>query len=152
MDKKFNIRVYGILINNQNEVLLSDELIGNMRVTKFPGGGLEFGEGTIECLKREFLEETGNQIKVLQHFYTTDYFQVSAFNPQHQIMSVYYLVTPLNDFNIETTNTIFDFKNNSGYEQKFRWLPLYQCNQDSLTLPIDKVVAGMLAKINGTLL
>ena len=53
---KFNIRVYGILINEQDQVLITDELIKGHKITKFPGGGLEFGEGTIDCIKREFIE------------------------------------------------------------------------------------------------
>ncbi|MFN5439619.1 MAG: NUDIX hydrolase, partial [Bacteroidota bacterium] len=41
----FNIRVYGILISDDNQVLVSDEFIRGNYYTKFPGGGLEFGEG-----------------------------------------------------------------------------------------------------------
>ena len=40
--KRFNIRVYGILINDRNELLVSDELIKGLQFTKFPGGGLEW--------------------------------------------------------------------------------------------------------------
>ena len=57
MEKKINIRVYGILINSQKEVLLSDEKYRDVEFTKFPGGGLEWGEGTKETLIREFQEE-----------------------------------------------------------------------------------------------
>ena len=52
---RFNIRVYGLLINEQKQVLVSDELIRGSYITKFPGGGLEFGEGTRNCLQREFM-------------------------------------------------------------------------------------------------
>ena len=55
--KQFNLRVYGILINDQKQVLVSDEYIRGKHYTKFPGGGLEFGEGTRDCLAREFMEE-----------------------------------------------------------------------------------------------
>jgi hypothetical protein len=48
----FTIRVYGLLIHN-GFMLVSDELIRGHRITKFPGGGLEFGEGTKDCLIRE---------------------------------------------------------------------------------------------------
>src|SRR5512133_2855883 len=88
--QKFNIRVYGILINEQKEVLVSDEFIRGNYYTKFPGGGLEFGEGTRDCLKREFLEEMNLNVEVGEHLYTTDYFQMSAFHPDHQIISIYY--------------------------------------------------------------
>jgi len=37
---KFNLRVYGILINEKKQVLVSDEYIRGNYYTKFPGGGL----------------------------------------------------------------------------------------------------------------
>ena len=80
---RFNLRVYGLLINEQQQVLVSDELIRGNYITKFPGGGLEFGEGTRNCLQREFREELNLQVETGEHFYTTDYFQQSAFNPAH---------------------------------------------------------------------
>ena len=47
----FNVRVYGILIDSNKRLLVSDEFIRGNYFTKFPGGGLEFGEGTRDCLK-----------------------------------------------------------------------------------------------------
>ena len=91
----FNVRVYGILINDQRQVLVSDEFIRGEYYTKFPGGGLEFGEGTRDCLKREFKEEMDLEVEVGEHIYTTDYFQLSAFNPSHQIISIYYFANAL---------------------------------------------------------
>src|SRR3982750_4950693 len=93
----FNVRVYGILINDQNELLVSDEYIRGGYYTKFPGGGLEFGEGTRECLRREFKEEMELNVEVGEHLYTTDFFQISAFNPKFQIVSIYYYVTALEE-------------------------------------------------------
>ena len=92
---RFNIRVYGILINENRQVLVSDEFIRGNYYTKFPGGGLEFGEGTRDCLKREFKEEMDLEVEVGDHIYTTDYFQMSAFNPDHQIISIYYYAKAL---------------------------------------------------------
>lgn len=63
----FNIRVYGILLDENNRLLVSDEFIRGNYFTKLPGGGLEFGEGTRECLKREFMEETGLEVEVGDH-------------------------------------------------------------------------------------
>ncbi|MEI8060472.1 MAG: NUDIX domain-containing protein, partial [Ferruginibacter sp.] len=71
----FTIRVYGILINEKKQVLVSDELIRGMYITKFPGGGLELGEGTRDCLKREFMEEMGLTVEIGNHIYTTDFYQ-----------------------------------------------------------------------------
>lgn len=72
---RFNIRVYGILINPNDEVLLIHERMGDFEFTKFPGGGMEFGEGTRDCLKREFMEEAQLDVEIVEHIYTTDFYQ-----------------------------------------------------------------------------
>src|ERR1700710_433096 len=94
------IRVYGILINENKQVLVSDEYIRGDYIIKFPGGGLEFGEGTRDCLKREFKEEMDLEVKVTDHLYTTDFFQMSAFNPEHQIISIYYFAEALEEIKV----------------------------------------------------
>lgn len=145
---KFIIRVYGILINEKKQVLVSDELIKGHKITKFPGGGLELGEGTIDCIKREFVEETNNQIEVIEHFYTTDYMQVSAYSSEHQIISIYYLVKPVSTFEIKTTEKVFDFVGGKQHEQTFRWINLKSISENDFTLAIDKIVGGMLMSLN----
>ena len=105
----FNVRVYGILINEKKQVLVSDEYIRGQYYTKFCGGGLEFGEGTRDCLKREFLEEMNLNIEVTRHLYTTDFFQKSAFHPQQQIISIYYLVNALEPISVPLRSQPFDF-------------------------------------------
>jgi 8-oxo-dGTP diphosphatase len=77
--KSLNVRVYGILIH-ENKLLVSDEYIKGMKITKLPGGGLEFGEGTHDCLKREFKEELDLDVEIESHFYTTDFFVVEQIN------------------------------------------------------------------------
>ena len=144
--KHFNVRVYGILVNEKEQVLICDEMIKGNPISKFPGGGLEFGEGTIDCIKREFIEETGYPVEVLDHFYTTDFYQLSAYNPAHQILSIYYLVKPAGDFEIKTTEKIFDFSKGNKYDQTFRWIDLKKISENDLTLPIDKIVGKMLRK------
>ena len=144
MISKFNIRVYGILINEKNQVLVCDEMIKGTEITKFPGGGLKFGEGTIDCLKREFIEETNNEIEIVSHFYTTDYFQISAYNPSHQIISIYYIVKPTSNFEITTKQIPFDFDERKDNAQIFRWLNLTSISENDFTLPIDKHIGKML--------
>ncbi|PSR05515.1 MAG: NUDIX hydrolase [Bacteroidetes bacterium SW_11_45_7] len=90
-DRRFNIRVYGLLIYNE-QILLADEIIQGNEITKFPGGGLRWGEGPVDGLKREWQEETGLHIEVEQHFYTTEFFQLSAFDSRDQVISIYYRV------------------------------------------------------------
>lgn len=58
MSCSFTLRAYGLLLD-QGRVLVSDELIRGQRITKFPGGGLEYGEGLKDCLVREVREELG---------------------------------------------------------------------------------------------
>lgn len=148
---RFNIRVYGILINDQKQVLVSDEFIRGNYYTKFPGGGLEYGEGTRDCLRREFLEEMNLKVEVGEHIYTTDYFQVSAFNPDHQIISIYYAVNPLEEINVRLSKTAFDFDEqqmNTYHQQheteSFRLIDWESFSEESVTLPIDKIVATIM--------
>lgn len=149
----FNLRVYGILINDQQQVLVSDELIRGNYITKFPGGGLEFGEGTRDCLKREFLEEMNLQVEIENHIYTTDFFQLSAFNPEHQIISIYYSVKALEPIKVPIRLKPFDFDENQMkvYEanretETFRFIDWPDFSAESLTLPIDKIVASLLKR------
>jgi len=149
----FNIRVYGILINNNNQVLVSDEFIRGKYYTKFPGGGLELGEGTRDCLKREFKEEMNLLVDVGEHIYTTDYYQISAFNPDHQIISIYYFVNALEPITAPLRIKEFDFDENQLkiYEEvneieTFRFIDWHSFSADSVTLPIDKIVADIVKK------
>lgn len=149
----FNLRVYGILINDQQQVLVSDELIRGNYITKFPGGGLEFGEGTRDCLKREFLEEMNLQVEIENHIYTTDFFQLSAFNPEHQIISIYYSVKALEPIKAPIRSKPFDFdeKQMKVYEanretETFRFIDWPDFSAESVTLPIDKIVASLLKR------
>jgi 8-oxo-dGTP diphosphatase len=148
---RFNLRVYGILINEKKQVLVSDEFIRGMYITKFPGGGLEYGEGTRDCLKREFIEEMNLPVSINEHLYTTDFFQVSAFNPEHQIISIYYYVTPLEPIRVPLRDKVFDFdaQQLAAYEQTgetetFRFIDWENFSEESVTLPIDKIVAGLV--------
>ena len=149
--QRFNIRVYGILINEKKQVLVSDEFIRGNYYTKFPGGGLEFGEGTRDCLRREFLEEMNLKVEVGEHLYTTDYFQMSAFNPDHQIISIYYMVSPLEQITVRLSTTAFDFDehqmaayNLHNETESFRFIDWYDLTENSVTLPIDKIVVRMV--------
>jgi 8-oxo-dGTP pyrophosphatase MutT (NUDIX family) len=145
--KTFNVRVYGLLFNEKKEVLVTDEFINGVKITKFPGGGLEFGEGTIECVIREFMEELGWKVEVINHFYTTDFFQISAFNENKQIISIYYslkLIDKSKELPIRFTETKFDFNEGIKDDQVFRWLSINADLTDDLTFPIDKRVGEML--------
>ena len=149
----FNVRVYGILINEKNQILVADEIVRGTWLTKFPGGGLEFGEGTRDCLKREFREELNIDVTITDHIYTTDFFQRSAFRPEHQIISIYYGVEANEPIKVPLRNKPFDFdeKQMKIYEDKgetetFRFIDWDDFSAETVTLPIDKVVAQILKK------
>jgi len=146
--KRFNIRVYGILINDKNEVLVTDEIRSGYKMTKFPGGGLEHGEGTIDCIKRECFEELNLEIEVKAHFYTTDYFQASAFNTNDQLISIYYLIAPAKEHNFDVKQNQFEFAEEIEGAQIFRWLSLKTITENDFTFPVDRRVANMLKNYN----
>ena len=146
-----SLRVYGILINERRQILLSDEFIRGKYYTKFPGGGLEWGEGTRDCLKREFREEMDLGVDVGAHIYTTDFFQQSAFNPADQIISIYYYVRPLEQIRFPLTDKEYDFTETQlqAYKEKsaietFRFVDLKTFSAENVSLPIDKIVAEMI--------
>jgi 8-oxo-dGTP diphosphatase len=145
---RFNVRVYGILINEHDQVLVADELIKGTETTKFPGGGLELGEGLREGLAREFMEECKVNVHVTDHFYTTDFFVPSAFDPDSQIISVYYLCTCRDWQQIKVSTKKFDYTSIDGKDaESFRWVALADLHHEtSVLLPIDQVVLKMLIK------
>ena len=141
---RFTIRVYGILLDENKRILVSDEFIRGDYFTKFPGGGMEIGEGTRDCLKREFKEETGLDVTVGDHMYTTDYFQPSAFNPNDQIISIYYFVHAEGLNNLQVKTTVFDFElhqiaDPKGQSEVLRWIEWKDLDEDAVSLPIDKI-------------
>jgi len=151
-----SVRVYGILLNEEGQVLVSDEFIRGDYFTKFPGGGLEFGEGTRDCLKREFMEEMNLNVHVGEHIYTTDFFQMSAFNPEHQILSIYYYAHAQEPITAPLRKKPFDFDEREmevyrqrGETETFRFIEWELFCPETVTLPIDKVVAGIVRASKG---
>lgn len=139
----FNLRIYGLLINELNQVLISDECRNGFAFTKFPGGGLEFGEGFKAALKREFEEELNLKIEVGDLFYFNDFYQVSAFNPSEQLISFYYFVETENWKSIITDQHEVPL---TADGEKHRWISFYNLDADDFTFPIDKIVAKRLSE------
>ncbi|MGN0002627.1 MAG: NUDIX domain-containing protein [Sphingobacterium composti] len=143
----FNVRVYGILMTETNEVLITDESTQSVSFTKFPGGGLEYGEGLIDALKREFIEECNLKVEVTRHIYTTDFYEKSSFN-NSQIISVYYEVKALEDLNIELKKSPFDFDKNLVADklEVFRLVNLEKLKEEDLTFKTDKKALEIFKK------
>ncbi|SEA67688.1 NUDIX domain-containing protein [Pedobacter hartonius] len=140
----FNVRVYGLLINSANQLLVSDEQSGGRSFSKFPGGGVEYGEGLIDALKREFMEECEAEIDVISHFYTTDFFEKSSFNDS-QIISIYYLVREAGPLKLKYKTRVFDFDPDTV--QSFRWIGLDELSEDDVTFRTDKTAVSLLLSL-----
>jgi ADP-ribose pyrophosphatase YjhB (NUDIX family) len=144
VDKRFVIRVYAVLINDLNQVLLSDEYVRNSYLTKFPGGGLEWGEGPADCLKREALEEFGQSIEIIGHFYTNDFFEKSMFYEESQLFSIYYLAQFNEPIKFKISTKPFDFTGTVHGSQSFRWTGIHDLELEELTFQVDRKVAQLL--------
>jgi 8-oxo-dGTP diphosphatase len=144
MPNRFNIRVYGFLIDD-GAVLVTDEFRLGINMTKFPGGGLQFGEGAADCLKREFMEELNTPIEIISHFYTTDFFQPTTLLPSDmQLLNIYYVVKAVKPYRFKTTGIKNDFLPVDG-AQCFRWVKIDELKAEDFTFPIDQYIVGKLA-------
>lgn len=139
----FNVRVYGILFDKDNRLLISDEFEHDKKFTKLPGGGLEFGEGLVDALKREFLEECALPVEIIRHFYTTDFFVKSIFNDS-QVISVYYLIKALEAPAFKTSLIPFDFAGDETAMQSFRWVSLAELEPANMTFETEQYVINLL--------
>lgn len=133
----FNVRIYGLLVH-ENRLLIIREPFAGMIIDKFPGGGLEFGEGTRDCLKREFKEELNLEIEVLEHIYTQDFFLASRFDEKEQILMIYYKVTAKDIAQLEILDSDI---------QALIWKDLNEVTTKNLSLPTDKLVLEMVLGI-----
>lgn len=140
----FNIRVYALIINSNKEILLADEERFGERMTKFPGGGLQAGEGIHDCLMREALEEFRQPIVIDHHFYTTDFFQRALFHDNQQLISIYYLAHFREKEKFRLAKQRFDFQSREGEIISFRYRTLSELKPEELSFPIDKHVVGLL--------
>ena len=140
---RFVVRVYGIAIRNRH-ILLCDEYWFGTEMTKFPGGGLEFGEGTIDCLRRECMEEFGQEVEVGAHLYTTDFYQPTRFLKDKQLISIYYRIILPNPDVIPVSDQRQPFPDWKEGSMAFRWCPLDRLDEGGLIFPIDRHVLSML--------
>lgn len=125
---RFNLRVYALCIKDNKVLSLFEHYAGD-KLIKFPGGGLEFGEGLTDCLHREFREELNVSIKVLEHFYTQDGFVKSRFRDNEQLVTVYYLVRIVD---------LPDLKILEDGIDNIKWIPID--GPSPYNLPVDQIV------------
>jgi 8-oxo-dGTP pyrophosphatase MutT (NUDIX family) len=142
--KHFNLRVYALIENDKGNILLSDEYVLNQKMTKFPGGGMHFGEGPADCLRREAMEEFGQPLNITGHFYTTHFFQQTLFYDDHQLISIYYRARFTDPVRFRISVIPFDFPPGINGSQSFRWADPAGLKEEDLTFPIDRYVLKML--------
>ncbi len=130
--KGFNIRVYALCIVNNKLLTLKEPFAGNM-VVKLPGGGLEFGEGTADCLKREFKEELNLELTINDAFYIQEDFVSSLAKDGRQLLTLYFFATIKDLHNLEIIDKNI---------QEINWIPLSANNP--FTLPVDRTVFNKL--------
>jgi len=132
MITRFNLRTYGVLIRDR-KVLVSAEMFEGHHLMKYPGGGVEYGEGLHEALIREWDEELQVRIEVGPLIYLTEEFIQSAFREEDQIVCFYYQV--YTDMQIAGRKT----------EHEIQWLPLDQSVEEiGFTFPPEKKVFQIL--------
>ncbi len=134
MRPSFNVRVYGLCFYGEKFLALK-EMYAGTELLKLPGGGLEFGEGLIECLEREMKEELNLEIHSTEHFYTQEGFVVSRFNEKEQLLTIYY--------RCEISNPK-DLKILEPSIQEVLWIDPQKRNP--FELPIDIIVFDLLQK------
>ncbi len=141
---KYVVRVYALIVNEKLEILLSDEYRQGMKMVKFPGGGMQHGEGTLECLQREAMEEFGFELVDVRHYYTTDFYQKAWFFRDHQLLSIYYRAGLPRGAGFRASQKAFDFPGPAEGSQSFRWAALSDLEEDDLTFPVDRKVLEIL--------
>jgi ADP-ribose pyrophosphatase YjhB (NUDIX family) len=136
----FNIRVYGILSDADGRILVSHERIKKQAYAKFPGGGLEYGEGLKDGLIREFQEELNLNIGVGELLFITDFFIQSAFKGEDQLVSVYYSVYAAALGSISTVDKWPSPEFVVDKKQLFQWINPSEIGIEQLNFPGDKAM------------
>ena len=126
------------------KVLITHEHRAGIIMTKFPGGGLEKGEGLADGLTREFNEELKVRITVGDLFYVNEFLQISTFNQKDQLLSFYYYVSC--DSTFKTADGREKLNLTKG-EQIFEWVILKELNESDFTFPIDREVVKRLKEL-----
>lgn len=129
MIDKINVRVYVTIVKEKKVFALFEEYAGEP-LLKFPGGGLEFGESVIECIRREFDEELNLKIENIEHFYTQENFLVSRFRENEQLLTIYYLADIVDESDLLIRDACIE---------KAEWISL-DVEENPFPLPVDKIV------------
>lgn len=143
--KQMIVRVYGFLLNDEGEILISDEFHYGMRMRKLPGGGLQLGEGAAQTLRRELMEEMDVDLLPSRLVHTTDSFIRSVFNPAHQVMGVYYHV-PVQDRSLIARFKVEPAAASNNGDVFFSWSRVEALSPVDFTFPMDQEAWGVFKR------
>jgi ADP-ribose pyrophosphatase YjhB (NUDIX family) len=137
--KTFNIRVYGILENAAGELMISQERYRGWEIIKFPGGGLEWGEGVVDGLRREMREELGLEVAAPRLVHVTEGFVPSAFSPTQQVIAIHYGMRLPGEVQPSALLHVRPEPQGTGAQilQRF-WIKPQDWAADRFTFPIDQ--------------
>ena len=149
MRRRVNVR--GIIINNKGEIFCQNLTANSDKGRDFwctPGGGLEMGEGLLDGLHREMIEETGvkpeiGKLLFIQQFAESG--EQSAHGPNEQL-EFFFAITNWQDYqniNLEQTSHGVEEVAECGFvdPKTTRILPSYltEVNLDQLVNKLTEV-------------
>lgn len=140
---RFNLRVYALITNEFNEILISDEYRFGQFFSKFPGGGVEANEGIKAALFRELKEEIQLDINSATLFYFNEFHQASAFDDSNLVAFYYRVSIKKEELLVGAEQYEIPFFEE---QEKQRWVALQVLEVSDLTFPIDRMVLEKLQK------
>ena len=146
---RFNVRVYAVILDSRGErILISrEDLPGGLKM-KFPGGGLELGEGLEDALHREIREELGPGIQLanVELLHTTSHFVRSSFAPDSQVIAIHYRA----QFSDPTIDDLWTekFSRHVGAEPglEFKWRRIADLQPPDLDFATDRFIIEKLKR------
>lgn len=129
--------VLGLIKDNNHRVFLSQGYDASQQAYFYRalGGGIEFGETSLDALKREFKEELDASLTNIQ--YLTCLESIFSFNgqPGHEVIQLYQC-----DFTNPDFYTTEQVHFNEGKRQKVaRWVDIEKCRSGELNVVPEQV-------------
>ncbi|MGB1384350.1 MAG: tRNA (5-methylaminomethyl-2-thiouridine)(34)-methyltransferase MnmD [Flavobacteriales bacterium] len=125
---RFNVRVYMMVTRSHPETGVRQMLVSYERlplggVMKFPGGGMEWGEGATACLRREALEELGQPVEVGDLVHVSQKAHLSSFDVNQQVVAIHYAASLCGEIGFEDDGILDDVfgKRVPMFHQRLGW-------------------------------
>lgn len=112
-NRYIRIGVYAVIINNNNEILLTRTQSGTRLIYNFPGGGIDKGEDFSDALHRECKEELGIEISISKLLYYSQQLYTHSDFPCSCMFNLYYVAT----INAPNNIAAFDCEGISWFKQ-----------------------------------